>query len=63
MKNKRCSAKTIRVYHKLEEQHQELKAEVQQRIEQAARGEIAPLDIDDIKAELTAELNENGDPK
>lgn len=40
----------IRVYHALETQNAELRAEIQQRIEQADRGEIGPLDIESIKA-------------
>jgi Arc/MetJ-type ribon-helix-helix transcriptional regulator len=43
------------VYRELEQRHCELKADIQRSLEQAARGEVAPLDIGEIKAELAAE--------
>lgn len=48
----------VRVYHALETQHAELRAEIQQRIEQADRGETGPLDIESIKAEGRRRLAE-----
>ena len=53
----------IRVYRELEAGHAQLKSEVQKRIEQADRGEVGPLNIDEIKRELIDELDEQGHPK
>ena len=47
----------FRMYRELEQRHQELQSRVQRSIEQAERGEVAPLDMEEIKAELIAELN------
>jgi antitoxin ParD1/3/4 len=41
----------VRVYHCLEAQRAELRAELQDRIAEADRGDVGPLDIDRIKAE------------
>jgi len=41
----------VRVYHRLETQRAELRAEMDQRIAQADRGDVGPLDIERIKAE------------
>ena len=54
---------TARVYREFEARHTELKSLVRQRIDEANRGELAPLDIDAIKAELARELDEVGQPK
>ena len=43
--------------------HQQLRREVQEAIEQADRGDVAPLDIDTIKGELLDELDERGLPR
>ena len=54
---------TARVYRDLEAKHADLKFLVRQRIDEANQGELAPLDIDAIKEELTRELDETGQPK
>ena len=59
-------AHALAVYRELESQHAELRAEVQGRIDQAERGEVAPFDEDDVEEiarHLSAELNEDGTPK
>ena len=57
------AAEAIRVYRELETRHADLSAEVQRRVEQADAGDLAPLDIEAIKAELSAELHPDGTPK
>lgn len=54
---------TARIYRELEARHADLKSLVQERIDEANHGELAPLDIDAIKAELAQELDEIGQPK
>ena len=44
----------LRLYRELEQRHQELRSQVQHSIEQAERGEIAPLNMEEIKAEVAA---------
>lgn len=43
--------------------HEQLRRDVQEAIEQADRGDVAPLDIDAIKAELMDEIDERGQPR
>jgi hypothetical protein len=43
--------------------HEQLRSDVQEAIDQADRGDIAPLDIDAIKAELMDEIDERGLPR
>ena len=57
------AAEAIRVYRELETRHADLSAEVQRRVAQADAGDLAPLDIEAIKAELSAELHPDGTPK
>ena len=54
---------TARVYRELEARHADLKSLVRERTDEANQGELAPLDIDAIKAELAQELDEIGQPK
>jgi len=54
---------TARVYRELEARHADLKSLVQQRIDEANQGRLAPLDVESIKAELAQELDELGQPK
>ncbi len=54
---------TARVYRDLEARHADLKSVLRERIDEANQGELAPLDIDAIKAELAQELDETGQPK
>ncbi len=51
----------VRVYHRLETQRAELKAEMDQRISQADRGEIGLLDIERIKAERRRSFADSAD--
>ena len=50
----------LTVYRELRTRHDTLRADIESAIAQANRGEVAPLDIDAIKAELTNELDEAG---
>jgi len=52
----------LTVYRELRTRHNHLRADIESAIAQADRGKVAPLDIDAIKAELTAELDETGQP-
>lgn len=52
-----------RIYRQLESRHADLKSLIRERIEEADRGELEPLDIDAIKAELAQELDATGQPK
>ena len=54
---------TARIYRELEVRHADLKSIIQDRIEEADRGNLPPLDIDAIKAELVQELDAIGRPK
>ena len=58
-----CFAVDLIVYRELRTRHDRLRSDIEQAIAQADRGEVAPLDIDAIKAELSAELNEAGQPQ
>ena len=52
-----------RLYRDLEDRHARLKSDVQAAIDEADRGECEPMDIEAIKAELMAEIDENGQPR
>jgi Arc/MetJ-type ribon-helix-helix transcriptional regulator len=54
---------TARVYRELEARHADLKSLVRDRIAEANHAELAPLDVDAIKAELAQELDEMGQSK
>ena len=54
---------TARLYRELEARHADLKALIRERIEEADRDDLEPLDIDAIKAELAQEIDANGQPK
>jgi len=54
---------TARVYRELEARHADLKSLARARIDEANQGQLEPLDIDAIKAELAQELDELGRPK
>jgi Arc/MetJ-type ribon-helix-helix transcriptional regulator len=49
------AVEAVRVYRALEVKHAQLKSDVQAAIDEADRGLSVPLDIEAIKAELTAE--------
>ncbi len=57
------AVEAMRLYRELEDRHASLKADVQVALEQSARGESAPLDMDAIKRELIDELDEQGRDK
>ena len=54
---------TARIYRELETRHADAKSLIQERIDEADRGNLEPLDIDAIKAELAQELDATGQPK
>ena len=54
---------TARIYRELEARHVDLKSLIQERIDEADRDNLEPLDIDAIKAELAQELDATGQPK
>ena len=53
-------AEAIRVYRELETRYADLSAEVHRRFEHVDPGDLAPLDIEAIKAELSSELHPDG---
>jgi putative addiction module CopG family antidote len=57
------AVEAARLYREIESRREQLKSDIQAAIEEANRGESAPLDIEAIKRELTEELNLNGQPK
>ena len=57
------AAEAIRVYRDLESGHEALRKEIQRRIAESDAGRSGPLVIEEIKAELAAELHEDGSPK
>lgn len=48
------SVEAVRIYRDLEARHAQLESDVQAAIDEADRGLSVPLDIEAIKAELTA---------
>jgi Arc/MetJ-type ribon-helix-helix transcriptional regulator len=54
------AAEAIRVYRDLEVERVQLKSDIQAGIDEADEGLVEPLDTDAIKAELIAELDEDG---
>ena len=57
------ATEAIRVYRKIERDHEVLRTAVQERIARADAGDLVPLDIDALKQRLTEELNEDGTKK
>ncbi len=57
------AVEAIRVYRELETRYADFAGEVHRRVERADAGELAPLDIEAIKAELSAEIHPDGTPK
>ncbi|MCH7988185.1 MAG: hypothetical protein IID46_03425 [Planctomycetes bacterium] len=53
----------LKVYRELKTRHTTLRDEIAESIAAADRGEVVPLDIESIKTELSAELDESGEPK
>jgi putative addiction module CopG family antidote len=53
----------VRLYREIELRRDVLKADLQAAIDQSDHGMSAPLDIEAIKRELVAELDEQGRPK
>jgi Arc/MetJ-type ribon-helix-helix transcriptional regulator len=54
------AVEAVRIYRALDAKHAQLKSDVQAAIAEAERGLSVPLDIEAIKAELTAELDTRG---
>jgi putative addiction module CopG family antidote len=54
------AVEAMRVYRDLETRRAQLKSDVQAAIDEADQGLAEPMDIDAIKAELTAELTPDG---
>jgi hypothetical protein len=52
-----------RLHQEMERRRAQLKSDIQLAIDEAERGEIMPLDVEELKAELIAELDENGRAK
>jgi Arc/MetJ-type ribon-helix-helix transcriptional regulator len=52
-----------RAYRDFDERRKQLKADIEAAIAEADAGLCEPLDIEQIKAELMAELDWNGQPK
>lgn len=48
----------LRVYRELEERYSTFRNTVRERIAEADRGEVEPMDVESIKAELRRELGE-----
>jgi putative addiction module CopG family antidote len=53
----------LRLYREIETKRAQLKADIQEAIDEADRGLCEPLDIDAIKAELDADLDSLGLPE
>ena len=47
----------IRVYRELEDRYLQFRADVQESIRQAERGEVAPMDMAALKVDLIAEFD------
>ena len=56
-------AKMIELYREIRDRNGLLRARVQRSIEQEQRGELEPLDMSAVKAKLSGELDESGQPK
>ncbi|MCO6456475.1 MAG: hypothetical protein J5I93_14355 [Pirellulaceae bacterium] len=54
---------TARLYRELEARHADLKSLIRERVEEADRDGLEPLDIDAIKAKLAQEIDLNGQSK
>jgi putative addiction module CopG family antidote len=53
----------IELYREMQSRHAELKGQVQRSLEQADRGDVAPLDMGGIKGTLCDELDDSGQPR
>jgi len=53
----------VRIYRDLEARHADLKSLIRERIDEADGGNLEPLDIEEIKAELAQELDATGQTK
>jgi Arc/MetJ-type ribon-helix-helix transcriptional regulator len=52
--------RALELYREMRQRHAELKAKVDQSLDEAERGEVAPLDIALLKSTLASELSESG---
>ena len=51
------ATEAIRVYRKIENEYDQLRADVQEQIAKADAGDVLPLDVDAIKRELVEKSN------
>ena len=56
-------SKAVQLYREMKERHTELRSHVQHSLDQARNGEVSPLDMDGIIAELREERDDNGQPR
>jgi Arc/MetJ-type ribon-helix-helix transcriptional regulator len=56
-------ARALELYREMKSRHSALKAEIDQSLAEANRGETAPLDIASLKDKLASELTESGEPR
>ncbi|REJ69640.1 MAG: hypothetical protein DWQ31_04010 [Planctomycetota bacterium] len=54
---------TARIYRELEERHAGLRSLIADRLEEARQGQVMPLDVASLQAELAAELDDAGRPQ
>ena len=57
------AAEAIRVYRRIEQDYNEYRLDIQESIALAEAGDLAPLDVESIKNQLTQEFNEDGSRK
>ena len=55
-------SEALEVFRELKQRHTDLRQQIQQSLEDEKAGRIAPLDVNDIVAELELELDETGQP-
>jgi len=53
----------LELYREMNLRHAELRSQVKRSLDQADRGEVAPLDMDSIKGTLREELDDLGRPR
>ena len=56
-------AETVRVYRKIETEYDQFRDDIQEQIQKADSGDLAPVDIESLKQELIDNFNEDGTPK
>jgi len=56
-------AGALELYRELKARHVDLRSHIQRSLAQARDGEVSPLDMDEIIAELRDEVDEHGQPR